>query len=70
MTLQQTLDALKRNDRGQLFRKDRNVVFRSAQDSDLRVGLVGLDDEGTIVVDLVPDHEATTPDVDTAAEED
>lgn len=57
MTLQETLDALKRNDQGQLFRKDRQVVFNTGAAGDFRIGLVNLDDEGTIVVDLVPDTE-------------
>lgn len=58
MNLQETLDALKRNDRNQLYRKDRQVVFRTDAVEDFRVGLVNLDDEGTIVVELVPDTES------------
>ena len=63
MTLQQTLDLLKRNDQGALFRKDRQMVFSiGSERGDWRIGLVGLDDEGTIVVELVPDVEQSAED--------
>ena len=62
MTLQQTLDLLKRNDQGALFRKDRQMVFRAEDGDNYRPALITLDDEGTIVVELVPDVEQSAED--------
>ena len=57
MTLQETLDLLKRNDHNQLYRKSRQVVFRTEANQALRIGLVQLNDDGELLVDLVPDEE-------------
>ena len=62
MTLQETLDLLKRNDQGALFRKDRQMVFRAEDGDNYRPALITLDDEGTIVVELVPDVEQSAED--------
>jgi hypothetical protein len=61
MTLQQTLDSLKTNDDGKLFRKDRQVVFATSPDELWGIVSVYLDDEGTIVADLIRVNEDGVP---------